>query len=85
MAYVPSRNISFYNRILSFNMNSIETVKDFHVVSFDAEKGLDSIGHGYLRTVLQTFEFQESLEDIDICMQIIKQLFKLLVTLNPNL
>ena len=59
MAYVPGRDISFNNRILSYiteNMSHMEN----KIVSFDAEKAFDSVSHEYLLNTLMMYGFPES-------------------------
>ena len=59
MAYVPGRDISFNNRVLSHiveNVNNSESDNNV-IVAFDAEKAFDSVSHDYLRAVLCKYNF----------------------------
>ena len=59
MAYVPGRDISFSNRILSHIIENAENNDDM-IISFDAEKAFDSVSHDYLKKLLRKYKFPDS-------------------------
>jgi hypothetical protein len=59
-AYVPGRDISFNNRLLSLAKKYCKQAdEDFCIISLDAKKAFDSVSHVYLSKVLQRYDFPE--------------------------
>jgi hypothetical protein len=59
-AYVPGRDISFNNRLLSLAKKYCKQAdKDFCIISLDAKKAFDSVSHVYLSKVLRRYDFPE--------------------------
>ena len=63
MAYVPGRDISFNNRILSYIIENVENNDNEMIISFDAEKAFDSVSHAYLKEILLRYNFPKSFID----------------------
>ena len=63
MAYVPGRDISFNNRILSYIIENVENNDNEMIISFDAEKAFDSVSHAYLKEILLRYNFPKNFID----------------------
>ena len=57
-AYMPGRDINFNNRLLRYARSySVSQMKDYCVVSLDAQKAFDSVSHEYIVKVLEIYDF----------------------------